>query len=108
MINTGMPRSVLGHWVSGSIASLIVSGAINYKRVEEGKMSTKEAGVDTLKKTLQGGTVTASAIAVANHIGTPAGYFKALASLSVGAACVYAIEKGADLLLDDSPKLITE
>lgn len=108
MINTGTPRSVLGHWVSGSIASFIVSGAINYKRVEEGDMSPKEAGIDTLKKTLQGGIVTASAIAAANYVGTPAGYFRALAALSVGVAGVYVVEKGADSLALEAPKAITK
>ena len=31
-INTGTPRNVLGHVISGAIASAVISGAINYKK----------------------------------------------------------------------------
>ena len=31
-INTGTPRNVLGHVISGAIASAVVSGALNYKK----------------------------------------------------------------------------
>ena len=30
-INTGTPRNVLGHVISGAIASAVISGAINYR-----------------------------------------------------------------------------
>ena len=33
-INTGTPRNVLGHVISGAIASAVVSSAINYKKVQ--------------------------------------------------------------------------
>ncbi len=32
VINTGEPRNILGHIVSGAVASAIVSGTINYKK----------------------------------------------------------------------------
>lgn len=105
-IDTGAPRSVMGHFVSGSVASLIMSGVVNYRRVEQGKMGSKEAGIDTLKKTLQGGILAASAVATANHLGTPSSFLKALTTLSVGVACVYGVEKGADILCS-SQELIT-
>ncbi|MGP1580603.1 MAG: hypothetical protein ACTTH5_06245 [Wolinella sp.] len=104
-INTGTPRSVTGHFVSGSVASLIMAGVENYQRLQRGEIESREAGIDTLKKTLQGGILTASAIATANHIGT-SGFLRALATLSVGAACVYGVERGVDMLLDPQ-KLIT-
>ena len=31
-INTGTPRNVLGHVVSGAVAAAVVSGAIDYKK----------------------------------------------------------------------------
>lgn len=104
-INTGTPRSVMGHFVSGSVASLIMAGVVNYRRLQRGEIESKEAGIDTLKKTLQGGILTASAIATANHIGT-SGFLRALATLSVGVACVYGVERGADMLLE-SQKSVT-
>ena len=32
VIDTGTPRNVLGHVISGAVASAVVSGAINYKK----------------------------------------------------------------------------
>ena len=34
-INTGTPRNVLGHVISGAIASAVISGAINYKKYQK-------------------------------------------------------------------------
>ena len=39
-IDTGAPRNVLGHVISGAIASAVVSGAINYKKVQSREIST--------------------------------------------------------------------
>lgn len=95
-INTGEPRNVLGHIVSGAVASAIVSGTINYKKVKDEKITSKEAVKDTVKKTSQGAIATGAAIATANYLGQRDGFFKALTAASVGMAGVYAIE-----LLDD-------
>jgi len=91
-INTGEPRNVLGHVVSGAIASAIVSGTINYKKTTQRKMDPKAAIKDTIKKTTQGGIATGSAIAAANYIGQPNGLMKALTAVSVGMAGIYAVE----------------
>ncbi|MGP1450616.1 MAG: hypothetical protein ACTTJS_05785 [Wolinella sp.] len=107
VINTGTPRSVMGHFVSGSLAALLISSASNYRRVKNGELDIQKAGIDTLKRTLQGGVVAASAISAANHIGKNNGYFQALASLSVGMASVYAIERGAELIESNKTKKIT-
>ena len=96
VINTGEPRNVLGHIVSGAVASAIVSGAINYKKVKEEKLDSKEAIKDTVKKTSQGAIATGAAIATANYIGQEGGFFKALTSASIGIAGIYAVE-----ILDD-------
>lgn len=91
IINTGDPRSVAGHVVSGAIASAIVSGAVNYKKIQCGEIEKSDAVRDTLKKSAQGGIATGAAISAANHIGT-GDWFKALSSMSVGIASLYAVE----------------
>lgn len=49
-INTGTPRNVLGHVISGAIASAVISGAINYKKYQNGQIKKCEAIKDTTKK----------------------------------------------------------
>ena len=92
MINTGEPRNVLGHIVSGAVASAIVSGTINYKKVKKEELSSKEAVRDTIKKTSQGAIATGAAIATANYIGQKGGFFKALTAASIGMTGIYALE----------------
>ncbi len=92
MINTGEPRNVVGHIVSGAVASAIVSGTINYKKVVDKKISTSQAIADTVKLTSQGAITTGAAIATSNFIGQKGGFMKALYALSVGMAGIYAIE----------------
>ncbi len=96
LINTGEPRNVLGHIVSGAVASAIVSGAINYKQVKKEKLSKNEAIKDTVKRTSQGAIATGTAIATANYLGQKGGLFKALTVVSVGISGIYALE-----VLDD-------
>ena len=52
-INTGTPRNVLGHVISGAIASAVISGAINYKKYQNGQIKKCEAIKDTTKKQLK-------------------------------------------------------
>lgn len=101
-INTGEPRNVLGHIVSGAIASAIVSGTINYKKVKEEKITSNVAVKDTVKKTSQGAIATGAAIATANYLGQKGGFFKALTALSVGMAGVYALEVIDDKLKEET------
>ncbi len=91
-INTGEPRNVVGHIVSGAIASAIVSGTINYKKTKQKQISQQEAIKDTIKKTTQGGIATGSAIAAANYIGQGNGFMKAMTAISIGMAGIYAVE----------------
>ncbi|AXK48349.1 hypothetical protein CRU87_00375 [Aliarcobacter trophiarum LMG 25534] len=90
-LNTGMPRSVLGHVVSGAIASAVISGAINYKKYKNGELKSCEAIKDTTKKATQGAIVTGSAIATTNYIGE-GNYLRAITSATIGVAGVYALE----------------
>ena len=41
VINTGAQRNVLGHVISGAIASAVISGAINYKKVKANEVEKK-------------------------------------------------------------------
>ena len=80
VIDTGTPRNVLGHVISGAIASAVVSGAINYKKAKSRQITKKDAIKDTIKRTSQGAIVTGSAIATANYLGQKGGLFKAITS----------------------------
>ena len=92
LINTGEPRNIMGHIVSGALASAFVSGAINYKKVKEGKTSKNEALRDTVKKTSQGAIATGAAIATANYVGQEGVFLKAMTAASIGVAGIYALE----------------
>ncbi|WP_298751268.1 hypothetical protein [uncultured Arcobacter sp.] len=91
-IDTGTPRNVLGHVISGAIASAVVSGAINYKKVKTQEIEKKAAIKDTIKKTSQGAIATGAAIATANYLGEKGGLLKAVTALSIGAMGIYAVE----------------
>lgn len=100
VINTGEPRNVVGHIVSGAVASAIVSGTINYKKVKEEGACPKEAVKDTVKRTSQGAIATGAAIATANYLGQKGGLFKALTAASIGMAGIYALEVIDDKLTE--------
>ncbi len=90
-INTGTPRNVLGHVLSGAIASAVISGAINYKKYKSGQIKSCEAIKDTTKRASQGAIATGSAIATTNYIGE-GNYLRALTAASIGVAGIYALE----------------
>lgn len=91
-INTGAPRNVTGHVVSGSLAAGALAAGINYNKYKKGQIGKNEAIQDSLKLSVQGGIVTGSSIAAANYIGEGS-YMKMLTALSIGMAGVYAVEK---------------
>ncbi len=90
-INTGTPRNVLGHVISGAIASMVVSGAINYKKYQNGELKKCDAIKDTTKRASQGAIATGSAIATTNYIGE-GNYLRAFTAASIGLAGIYALE----------------
>ncbi len=98
LINTGEPRNVLGHIVSGAVASALVSGTINYKKLKNEEISSSDAIKDTVKRTSQGAIATGAAIATANYVGQKGGLFKALTAASIGMAGIYALEMIDDKL----------
>lgn len=87
-INTGNPRSIAGHIVSGAITTGITTVATNYHREAE----TKKLVAKTGARFLQGGIATGSAISAANHIGQNS-WFKALGAITSGVAGAYAVER---------------
>jgi len=96
-IDTGAPRSVTGHFISGAIASSIVSSALNYQKYQKSEISKNQMIQDTLKMTVQGGIVTASAIATTNYIGEGK-IMQAMTAMSIGAMGVYGTQKVYDKL----------
>lgn len=90
-INTGTPRNVLGHVISGAIASAVIGGAINYKKYKNGEIQKCKAIKDSTKIATQGAIATGSAIATTNYIGE-GNYLRAFTSLSIGLAGIYALE----------------
>ena len=59
IINTGMPRSITGHALSGGVIALILSGAYEILKVQKGEISQKEALKNTAVATLEGGIIKA-------------------------------------------------
>jgi len=96
-VNTGAPRSVTGHFLSGAIASSIVTGALNYQKYQKSEITKNQMIVDTLKMTVQGGVVTASAVATTNYIGEGK-IMQAMTAMSIGAMGVYGTQKVYDKL----------
>jgi len=91
-INTGAPRNVAAHFISGAIATSIVSGAVNYRRYQNEEISRSEFINDTLKTSLQGAIATAGAIATTNYLGEGK-VMHAMTAMSVAASGVYGTQK---------------
>ena len=94
-IDTGEPRHIQGHFVSGAVATGVVAGALNYQKQKSGEITLKESLSNTARLSVQGGIATASAISTANCMGR-GNWLGACISLSVGALGVYATEKFYD------------
>ena len=95
MIDTGEPRSVTGHAVSGAVASAVVAGSINYNNYNKDKITKEEAVQNSIKLAVQGGVATGSAIAATNYLGK-GNYLGMLAAVTLGLGGVYAVEKVAE------------
>lgn len=96
-IDTGAPRSVPGHFISGAIATSIISGSLNYLRYQKNELTEKEMLNETVKTTLQGAIASASAVATTNYIGEGK-MLQAMTAMSVGAIGVYGTQKVYDRL----------
>ena len=91
-INTGEPRNVNGHIISGALASGAIASAINYHAYSKQEISKQHAIQNSLKLTLQGGIATGSAIAATNYLGKN-NWLGMISAISLGAVGVYAVEK---------------
>lgn len=96
-VNTGTPRNVTGHVISGALAAGVAAGALNYNKYKSGDLDKTEAINDSIKLGAQGGIATGSAIAAANYVGEGK-YLSMLSAVSLGIAGVYAVEKVAEKL----------
>ncbi len=96
-INTGATRSVPGHLISGTLASSVIAGAMNYNKYKKSEITKKEFINNTIKTSLQGGIATASAVAASNYIGEK-NLLGALGAISAGVVAVYGTEKVYDRL----------
>ena len=92
MLNIGDERNVAGNFVSGALASGIVTGSMNYNRYKKADIGQAEFLSETIKISLQGGVGSAAAIATTNYVGK-GNYLAAVKAFSLGAMGVYAIEK---------------
>ena len=97
MINTGAPRSVSGHAVSGAILALMASGAYQYAKLKEGQITQDEAIKTTIKSALEGAATGACAIAASNTIGNPnkstsTKIVEAATYIAIGGAFVYGVQ----------------
>lgn len=90
-INTGMPRSVIGHAISGGFVAMLVAGMDNKAR-----SGSKQAAFKHVAKVgLQGAAISAAAIAATNSIGSKPAIragLEALGYLAAGAAVAVALE----------------
>jgi len=96
-IDTGAPRSVTGHFISGAIATSVIAGSLNYRRLQNNEITKTEMINDTMKTTMQGAIATASAVATTNYIGEGK-LIHAMTALSIGAVGVYGTQKVYDRL----------
>jgi len=87
------PNIMRHHLVSGAAVSLLSAGTINAVKLKRREVTPLKATHDVIKRTTQGTIATAAVVAASNYKDQPnGGAFKALASLAIGAAGVYAVE----------------
>lgn len=100
LIETGSPRHVTGHVVSGALAAGVVAVPQSALQLVEGKMIWSEALLETGLRMVQGGIAAGSAISATNHLGAENGWLRALASFGAGIAGIYATERVRRLLAE--------
>lgn len=98
IINTGTPRSVKGHAVSGAAFAFMLSSAYEFAKYQQGQKDKQLIAKNIIQATIEGGIIAASGIAASNTLGdrskTPIrSSLEALAYLGVGIAGVYAVNK---------------
>lgn len=107
LINTGTPRSIKGHAVSGAIFAFMLSSSYEYFNYKQGRKDKKSATKDILRASIEGGIIAASGIGASNALGDRTksplrNTLEALAYVGVGFASLYALDK----IMQNEPKLI--
>lgn len=96
LLDTGAPRSVLAHAVSGGVAGLILGGVVGYGKYKSGKILQQDALKHAIKAGLEGALVSACAIGAANSLGSnkqvTSNLLESGAYLALGLAGTYAIQ----------------
>lgn len=113
IVNTGTPRSITGHAISGGLIAFMLSGACAYAKYKRKEISRQEAIIDTLKASVEGGVITACGIAAANALGsntksTTQGILEAGAFVGIGLASVYGIRTLTNKSCCATPKFLTK
>lgn len=100
MISTTVPKEGLQGFAIGAISTLVVSGVMNSKAMQEGKVSRDSAIRSTIKETLFGGVALGCATYAASAVGKKE-YTQALTSVAIGVATIYGIESISQKLEED-------
>lgn len=85
-------QDTLNHMINGAIASAIASGTINLRRVRNEEINSGEALRETIKRSSQGAIAAGAAMKTADYLSQKGGFLKAMATVSVGIAGIYAME----------------
>ena len=98
LIDTGMPRSVRGHAVSGAAFALMLSSAYEAIQYKQGQRDKALMAKNIIRSSIEGGIIAASGIAASNALGDQSktalrSSLEALACLAAGVAGVYALNK---------------
>ncbi|MCI5969363.1 hypothetical protein [Helicobacter sp.] len=113
VVNTGTPRSVTGHAISGGLIAFMLSGACAYAKYKRNEINKQEAITKTIKASVEGGILTACGIAAANALGsntksTAQGIIEATTFVAIGAASVYGIRTLANKSCCTASKFLTK
>lgn len=98
IINTGTPRSVKGHAVSGAIFAFMLSSSYEYMIYKRGQKDAKNSAKKIIRASLEGAIVAASGIAASNALGDRTksplrNSLEALSYVSMGIAGIYVVNK---------------
>lgn len=94
--NNNNTNPILRSVITGAVASAVASSTVNYRRVKNQEITKTQAVKETVKRSSQGAIATAAAVQTANYLSQKGGFLKAMTTISVGMAGIYAIE-----ILDD-------
>ncbi len=88
----GVNETPSDYFISGTIASGLIGGSLNYKKYKDNKISKEDAIKNTIKTSSQAGIAAGASIATVQYLSNK-NYLGATLSLIAGAGCILAIEK---------------